>query len=365
MGWLAKVVPGHAPDGTPILSVLGKRTYRFANGGKAAPDEGEQIPFIEADEFWGLGNPASDAVKYESDLAAYKPMTDVVLIGKAHAPKGRKIPQISAGIQVAGARKIVQVVGNRKVYVTGTGLAFSDPEPFAAMPLDCSRAYGGSDARSEAGLLYVYPKNPVGRGFIVKDNPKALQDLALPNLEDPAKLLTPKNLVLGKFEQWKLYPEPAGFGYLNKHSHPRFTLAGLPPDSHADAEVDRKLALRKLPEVGTPGAPQPAPAMPMLNAEFFNGASQGLRLPYLSGNEAVMLANLDAELPRFSFTLPGERPRAWLDVGQGRKSMPMVPHTLLIYKETNQLTLVWRGCVGYGGPASMEGFQAFEFGVAS
>jgi hypothetical protein len=365
MEWLSKVVPGSAPDGSPILSVLGKQTYNFVDGGTAQYDDNEQIPLVEADEFFGENNPASDATKYESDLVAYKPMTDVVLVGKAHAPKGKKILQFNVGLQVGAARKIIQVSGDRKVYVTGTGFAFSEPKPFDEMPLDYSRAYGGKDDKSEEGSLYTYLRNPVGKGFIVKNNTKALQDLELPNLEPPEKLLTPKNLVLGKFEQWKVYPEPASFGYMGKSFYPRFTLAGLPPDSHADAEVDRQKTLQKQPEVGTPGSQQPQPVMPMLNLEFFNGASPGLRLPYLVGDEALMLANLDADHPRFTFKLPGVKPKAWLDVGQGRETMPMVPHTVLVFKETNQLTMVWRGCVKYGGPASMEKFTAFEFGVES
>jgi hypothetical protein len=365
MEWLAHVVPGHAPDGSPILSVLGKRTYRFANGGVASPDDSEQIPFLEADEFWGSGNPASDAPKLESDLVAYKPMTDVVLLAKAQAPKGRPVPQLSVGVQVGAARKILQVTGDRKVIVTGTGFEFSDPKPFEEMPLDYSRAYGGKDDKSEPGTAYVYPRNPIGKGFIVKSLPEALQDLDLPNLETPDKLLSAKNLILGKFENWRMYPEPAGIGYFGKSFYPRYTMAGLPPDAHKDAEVERQRRLMSMPEVGTPGSAQPQPVMPLLNAEFFNGASPGLRLPYLRGDEAVNLANLDAEHPRFTFKLPGAAPTAWIDVGQGKVGMAMVLHTVLVYKATNQVTLTWRGCVKYGGPATMESFTAFAYGVNS
>jgi len=363
MEWLSHLVPGHGPDGSPILSVLGKRTYRFANGGKARCDENEQIPFIDADEYWGAGNPATDAARLESDLVAYKPMTDFILIGKAHAPMGAKVPVLDIGVQVGEARKIARVFGNRKAYVTGTGLAFSDPEPFSEMPLDHSRAYGGQDDRSDEGVSYVYPKNPVGRGFVVKDHPHAVQDLALPNLENPRRLLSPQSLALGRFEAWKSAPDPWAFGYRNKNSHPRYTLSGLPPDQWAQAEVERQRSLKNAPQVGAKGAPIPGAVPPMLNPQFFNGASEGLGLPPLRGDEAVKLAYLDPAFPQFSFSLPGARPTAWLDVGEGPEDMAMALHTVVVYKETNQVTLVWRGCSYYGGPEAMKDFTALDYGI--
>ncbi|MDQ3002500.1 MAG: hypothetical protein M3Y08_14725 [Fibrobacterota bacterium] len=44
--------------------------------------------------------------------------------------------------------------------------------------------------------------------------------------------------------------------------------------------------------------------------------------------------------------------------------MEMVPHTVVVYKQTNQVTLTWRGCIPYGGPEEMKGFKMLEFGVA-
>jgi hypothetical protein len=361
--WFSHFIPGNAPNGKPILSVLGKRTYRFDNGKTAWEDDEEQIPFLEADEYMGEGNPITDALRLESDLVAYKPMTDVIFIGKAHVPGGQKLPRLDFGIEIGGARRIGRAIGNRKVIVTGSGIAFSEPEPFSEMPIDYTRAYGGKDEASEPGAMYVYPRNQVGKGFIVKNTPAALQALALPNLEDPNKPLTPQNLVLGKFERWKEYPEPLSFGCVGKNAYPRYTLAGLPPEQWADAEAERQRAVQKAPEVGTKPSKQPSPPPPMLNLEFFNGASPGMKLPYLAGNEAIRFANLDPKLGRFTFNLPGVRPKCWLDVGEGRVEMDMVLHTVVIYKPTNQLTMVWRGSCGYGGLKAMESFTNLEYGI--
>ncbi|HKP97060.1 MAG TPA: DUF2169 domain-containing protein [Fibrobacteria bacterium] len=361
--WFSHFIPGNAPDGKPILSVLGKRTYKFDNGKTAWEDEEEQVPFLEVDEYLGEGNPAVDALRLESDLVAYKPMTDVIFIGKACVPGGQKLPRLDFGIEVGGARKIGRAIGDRKVIVTGTSIVFSEPEPFSEMPLDYTRAYGGRDEKSEPGALYVFPRNQVGKGFVVKNTPAALQGLALPNLEDPARPLTPQNLVLGRFERWKEYPEPVALGCVNKNSYPRYTLAGLPPDAWADAEAERQRGLLKNPEIGIKPSSQPSPVPPMMNLEFFNGASPGLKFPYLAGNEPVRLANLDPKHGRFTFNLPGVRPQCWIDVGEGPKTMDMVLHTVVIYKPTNQLTMVWRGSAGYGGFKAMEKFTNLEHGI--
>ncbi len=362
MDWLSHLIPGNAPDGAPILSILGKKTYAFAQG-QTAVEADKQEPFIEADEFWGKGKPQSDAMKLESDLVAYKPMTDVVFLCKAHAPNGIPVKQLDVGVQVGSARKIARVIGNRKAYVTATGIAFTEPEPFTEMPLDYSRAYGGKDEKSDDGFQYAYLKNSVGRGFVIKNTPKAVQDLLLPNIEDATKLLTPQNLVVGSFDRWKLYPDPVGFGYMNKIFHPRFTFAGLPPEHWTQAESERQQSLKKAPEVGSKPSATPAQVPPMLNPMFFNGASKGLALPFLKGDETIKLANLDAAHPQFAFTLPGQRPTAWLDVGEGPEDLAMALHTVVIDMESKRLTMVWRGCAYYGGIEAMKKFTALEFGV--
>ena len=363
MEWLSKIIPGNAPDGNPILSVIGKKTYRFANGQIAVEDDQEQIPLIEADEFWGAGKPQSDAMKLESDLVAYKPMTDVILIGKAHSAKAAKVAFLDVGIQIGGSRKIARVFGNRKAYVTATGIDFTAPEPFTEMPLDFSRAYGGTDLKSDEGLNYTYLKNPVGRGFVIKNHAKAIQDLLLPNIEDPQRMLTPQNIALGKFEKWREAPDPVAFGYMNKNAHPRFTLAGLPADQWAQAEAERQQSIKAMPAVGTPGAPIPPQSAPMLNPLFYNGAPKGMCLPPLKGDESIKLAYIDKDAAQFAFSLPGVRPKAWLDIGEGRQELAMSLHTAVIYKETNQLTLVWRGSAYYGGIEALKTLTAFDCGV--
>ena len=363
MEWLTLIAPGYGPDGTPLLSLLCKRTYRFANGHTAEPDPDKQIPFHEKDEFLDEGDPLKNAARAEAEIIAYKPLTDVIVHASAHAPKGQRAAFLDVGIMVGPYRKLLRVYGDRKVVVQGMGAVFSAPEPFESMRLDYARAYGGKDGRSLPGVEYSYPRNPVGKGFLIKNEPALLQGLALPNLEDPNRLLTPANLVLGKYEQWPKQPEPCAFGYAPRNAFPRLQQSGLAKPDQIDAEADRRMRLQDLPEIGVPGHSEPPASMPLLNPEFFNGAPPGLKLPYLKGDETVKLRYLDPDHPAFEFRLNPEQPRLVMDVGEGRMELPATLLTLEIYKATNQYTAVWRGSVKYRGPESLKLFTKFEYGV--
>ncbi len=363
MEWLTLIAPGYGPDGSPLLSILCKRTYKFAHGKVAVPDAEKQIPFHEKDEFLDEGDPLKNAPRCEGEVIAFKPLTDVIVHASAYAPVGKTVAFVDAGIAVGPIRKLIRVTGDRKVIVKGVGIEFSQPEPFASMRLDYSRAYGGKDGRSLPGVEYSYPRNPVGKGFAIKNDPALLQGLALPNLEDPNKLLTPANLVMGKYENWSKWPEPVAFGYAPRNSFPRLQQSGLSKPDQIDAEADRQMRITDMAEIGVPGQSEPPSPMPLMNPEFFNGAPPGLKLPYLKGDETIKMRFLDAANPAFEFQLNPERPRPVLDVGEGRVEMPVTLQTLEIYKATNQYTAVWRGSVKYQGPESLRLFTKFEYGV--
>jgi len=365
MKWQTALVPGYAPNGAPILSVLGKQTYTIKSGEIAKFDTSEQIPFFESDEFLGDGNPISNAVKHEVDKVAYKPMTDFVVHGNAHCPRGKKAFNLDVSIQIENVKKIIRVIGDRNVFVTSHGISFTDPKPFEKMPLHYELAYGGIDSHSHEGTDLVYPRNPLGKGFVVKNTAARLQNLALPNLEDPAKLLTPGNLILGSYEKWFQYPDPLSFGYTSKNFHPRYTLSGMPMNSLFESEEIRQRHIHQMNEVGSGSGTKAPPTNPLLNLQFYNGASKGLMFPWLKGNENITLIYMDPDCPKFSFQLPGIMPKAWIDVGEGPEAMSMVPQNIEVFKETNQVSLVWRGSVYYEGAEAMEEFESLDFGVES
>jgi hypothetical protein len=350
------LVLGQAPDGSPLLSVLGKKTYRFAHGEVAYEDGEDVLPLFEEDAYYDGGDPSRHALKWESDLIAYKARTDFAVVGLAHAPPGRKAFYLDVGLQVGSARKMVRVFGDRRVEVRPGGIAFSEPEAFLTMPLHFGRAYGGVDRLSESGVTQVYPRNPVGKGFIVKDTPAALQDLELPNLEDPVHLLTPENLILGRMDQWTHAPKPHCFGFAGKVFHHRIQLGGMPFGDMAGVEVER---LRKMSQAGSAPSPSVRPMHPSAN----NAAAEGLAFPYLRGDEEIKLAHMDKTHSAFRFFLPGEKPQAYLDLGKGMQILRMVPQTVTLHKETNQVTLVWQGGVRYAGGDALAEAEGLDYGV--
>ena len=60
-----------------------------------------QTPLVTTDEYYGETNRSS--VRQESDLAPYKPHTDVIVIADAHAPQGRATTAFFVGLKINGA----------------------------------------------------------------------------------------------------------------------------------------------------------------------------------------------------------------------------------------------------------------------
>ncbi|MCY0916349.1 DUF2169 family type VI secretion system accessory protein [Massilia antarctica] len=60
-----------------------------------------QTPLVTTDEFYGELNRSS--IKQESDLAPYKPHTDVIVIGDAWAPQGSACPMFTVAVKICSA----------------------------------------------------------------------------------------------------------------------------------------------------------------------------------------------------------------------------------------------------------------------
>ena len=97
---------------------------------------------------------------------------------------------------------------------------------------------------------------------------------------------------------------------------------------------------------------------------FFNGAPDGQRFPFLKGDETVRLGYMDPDFPLFDFQLPDDLPSLWIEVNdEGVEGLAPVLQTVMVHKETNQVTLVWRGSAYYGGPQEMAEYSNLQFGV--
>lgn len=339
------VLPGQSPDGAYILSVLVKRTFDLVRGGQCTLAE-EDVPILPGDVFWD--DPMNSSVRYESDFVPFKPATDIVVNGTAFAPHGAETTSCLVHFGVADFVKSIAVVGDRVArYADGGTPVFTEPKPFTTMELRYERAYGGTDVYSDPKVPYPYPRNPLGRGFAVRNTARVVDNLALPNLEDPAFPVTPETLCLDDFAVWESRPVPAALGWVRKTWLPRALLAGIMP---ADRPVEQELrqAYAKLLPADQRG-PYLTHGIRDMDFAFFNGASPGLVRPHLVGGEWIGTENLSRH-GRLDFQLPGEAPRIGLDIGEGVQEPTVVLQTVMIRMDEGRVDLVWRGAVPYRGP---------------
>jgi hypothetical protein len=353
------VLPGQTPQGEPILSVLAKRTYDIAPG-KRCERAIQDRKLIPGDVPWG--NPLNTCVRYESDFVPFKLATDVVLDGKAYASRGVAAASWEITLQVANRRKQVLVIGDRVArFVKNRTPVFTEPQPITAMELRYERAYGGTDVFSNKATIYAYPRNPRGCGFVVANAEQSVDNLALPNLEDSANRLTPERLCLGEYAKWPDQPMPMGLGWFPKTWLPRAGFAGTMPGDRA-TEKELRAAYAQL----VPANQREAylkNTLPDMDFRFFNGASPGLEMPYLTGAEEVTARNLTPE-GLLTFSLPGECPRIGLDIGMGIQEPRVVLHTVMIHMEQRQVDLVWRGAVPYPGLDWLPQMRKMEVEIA-
>jgi len=340
------VVSGQSADGKPIFSVLVKRTYDLRPGHSPARREPPK-PLVKVDQYYDDGDAESSTVKYETEHTAFKLATDVVVIGKAHAPAGTLVQQLDATVEVSGRKKVTRVVGDRRcIHRSNKPPVFTDPTPFVEMEIRYDKAYGGADLKSVPDLAFYYPRNHRGVGVVLKNISEIVEGLPLPNLENPEDLLTPERVVLEEPERWNDQPLPQGFGWFQKTWYPRCSFASAMPPFVTVDTVLREEALGLVPQGQIRLSRQFK--LPRFDLRFENGASLGLALPYLVGGETVRLVNLTPS-GELTFDVPHDEPRIMLDIGLGENALSPILQTMCIRVEDNQLDLVWAGAHAYPG----------------
>ncbi len=256
-------------EGKAKLTVIVKTTFEVQKD--KAVLRAEQLPVFTSDQHY-KDDPTA-LVRFETDRVPYKPLADIVLVGRAHAPWKRSVSQLDVSLRVGDLHKIIRIFGDRKWQRTAM-LAnlptISAPEPFVTMDLTYDRAYGGIDSAS----AQYYPENPSGAGFIGKDSQEPIVGKPLPNLEDPTHLI----------QSVGDRPKPVGFGFYGRGWIPRLRYAGTYDERYQKEQ---------------------APALPAdFSYALFNGAHPDLQIKgYLRGDETVELTNLSPE-PRLKFNLP-------------------------------------------------------------
>lgn len=309
-----------------------------------------QTPLATSDEYYGEPNRSS--VRQESDLAPYKPQTDVIVVADACAPQGRastlfpvalRIDDVSTAGAAAGApvlRKVLLVSGPREwrrrhPALRALGLfmlppwRLTAPAPIGTLPLRYEYAYGGENkilasdpaarrvptrdrlpgrqplpgnAESQDAIAHgVCDCNPLGRGHAERWYLRAARPahIPAPQVEAPDEAAAR----LGK------PMTPAGFGVVGRAWTPRLALAGT---------YDERWLEERHPRL-------PAD----FDFSYWNGAPADQQVtPHLSGDERIALFNLcpqaqgtgrDADGNTvLSFDLPGHLPFVLVRFDDGR-----------------------------------------------
>jgi hypothetical protein len=342
-------------DGSPRLGVLAKRSYRIEPGRRATPLA--EVPDIHLEPVLGEENERGEPpLLHDTDLLAFeRPLTDVLLRGQAHSTQGNVV-ELDTGLELGSARKKVRARGARRVLVGSDGrLAASAAEPFASMPLEWTRAYGGRDRHAEERAqrrrhlapedalgTIVYPRNRAGRGFYSDVDRDRLSGELLPNLDDPEDPVEPRRLLARGPGDWVDRPTAAGYGPIDWLTFPRCMFHLLRPDWDPPAATIRELALGALGpgdlrDRGFDEAPDP---------RWANSAPAGLAVCRLQGHERARLWHLHRQHELLELELPGERPRLLLEPpNAGVREMQPLLQTVLIEPDEDRLTLTWTGSI--------------------
>ncbi|MBD3242038.1 MAG: DUF2169 domain-containing protein [Chitinivibrionales bacterium] len=333
MSWTFQTIVHPKYGGELDACILMKRTYAIDNDrvvAKDAPPELVESDLYDGDNFLG------GEVLAESDLVACKEHTDVVVTGSVHAPGGRTAYHVDCGVRVGPLSKTLRAWGDRDATIGTFGsVSIADPQPFTSMPLGYCRAYGGK-ARGGSGETHSYARNPIGTGYLVRGGVRRGDRIAMPNFEDPAEPVTAETLGPYKPGEWQLAPKPVSLGWTRRDFHPRYTYAGVLP-AHLEAARESAAAVGKTATHDL--------TVPPMDPRFYQGASEGLWGGPLAGDEPVSLRHLDPVLPHQQFALPGDRPRVDVSLAGTRLEPPVTLQTVVIDKNTDTLSLVWRAAV--------------------
>jgi hypothetical protein len=292
------------------------------------------------DEYYG--EPGKSSIKYESDLAPYKPRCDVVLKGHSYAPKGKPTKDWIARARLiarpAGSKeeerepqvamdKSLKIMGSRKFERSIIGWSICAPEPTDKKPLLWEYAFGGASATRNPDADKQFEKpylinevcytNPLGGGWVDQQWFEILKkaDIDLPKELSAPSILYPRDefetLIQTKnppidvpqgyeyrvmTQAAKDYPiQPAGFSWVGRSWIPRLSHAGT-YDHHWQ-------------EKRWPNLPED------FDFSYWNGAPRDQQIPFPESNFTLELLNLT----------PARHPEGGLAITGGTYAVVQMP----------------------------------------
>ncbi|MCR9162991.1 MAG: DUF2169 domain-containing protein [Nannocystaceae bacterium] len=127
------------------------------------------------------GEDGLSSLRFESDLVAPKPGTDVYVVGAAIPPASKPTAKLNVALVVGNRRKVLEVHGERVYQGDMTRVVPGPSLDFTEMPLVYERAYGGFDDHDpNPAKQYLHMPNPVGVGVVATRHRKV--DAPAPNV---------------------------------------------------------------------------------------------------------------------------------------------------------------------------------------
>lgn len=289
-------------DGDPMLTVVAKGAFDIVPNEPArfskTPALIRTIPV-----FWDSDKPSS--LRFDDDLAPFKPCPDVIVNGTAHAPNGKPLPSWRAGVRVGNHEKRITVTGPRAwVHTPLLGWSLSPIVPVKHVPLRYELAFGGEG----------YDSNPVGLGRIERASGDKSKMVLAPQIlcEDG---------VSPKFGE--AYPVQ-GFGAIQRAWQPRRARAGMLGENGSQSKEER------LPNDFDP--------------TYWNAAHPDLCADeFFRGNEDVSLTAMHPEHATLCFRLPEQVVGIGVVHASGfRDAAPGRLDTVFIDADAMKMELTWR-----------------------
>ncbi|MBK8251294.1 MAG: DUF2169 domain-containing protein [Polyangiaceae bacterium] len=237
-----------------------------------------------------------------SDFVPAKPRADVLLVGHAFAPYGQEVESFVTRFVVGEVGKAIEVMSER-VWTMEPRVRYGSR--ITKAPLRYERAAGGEGT-----------ENPVG--VPLEATPDAFGMTPLPGLQ------------------------PAGFTLVRKgQATPPIGYGPMPPTwPSRRGKLGRHAGSFRANE--WPSAPLPSDIDPA----FWNAAPEDQQVSEIRADERIELVNLHPDIPHLVTTLPGLKPRAFVErTGKPLEEVLLRCDTLWVDTDRQVLTLTWRGQV--------------------
>ncbi|WON76729.1 DUF2169 domain-containing protein [Serratia sp. UGAL515B_01] len=156
------------------------------------------------------------SVKYESDLAPYKPKTDIIINATAYSPHDQATPSFNVSVMIGNYKKSLRIHGPRSWLFTPLGWSLGFPKPIKQLDITYEYASGGWYESEDKTI--ASPNNPLGMGWYPAEYLKTCKvtELPAPQIEsETLPVVSIKELIL-----------PEGFGFFGRGWHGRIEYAG-------------------------------------------------------------------------------------------------------------------------------------------